>query len=255
MSLLGFHLRHKLFPDESYNNTMVDPGYGQLVDANFLAAKGTWPKSEASNRLFHTWKNEVFDELVKDIKLAANEGPGHISAEDLLFFMYDLAGNGTDDLARTVEELKRQTLLDGQEHSVRLPMSRYKRGVTFVSFPRPTSATQLQMLERKLGAISLAHKYRSQADEWMILASFADSPVRFDIFGYIKDPWQKDPEMNRWVEKQFGPGIPVRPDGKRPPGTRVAPAAAGGNSKGVTAHEIPTPGSLPHRPSRCWRPR
>ena len=216
MSLLGFHLRHKLFPDESYNNTVVDPGYGQLVDANFLASRGNWPKSEASNRLFHTWKNEVFDELVEDIKLAANEGPGQISAEDLLFFMYDLAGNGADNLVRAVEELKRQTLLDGDEHSVRVPMSRYKRGVTFVSFPRPTSATQLQMLERKLEAISLAHKYRSQANEWMILASLAESPVRFDIFGYIKGPWQKDPEMDRWVEKQLGPGIPVRPDGQRP---------------------------------------
>ena len=227
MSLLGFHLRHKLFPDDSYNNTMVDPGYGQLVDANFLASKGNWPKSEASNRLFHTWKNEVFDELVEDIKLAANEGPGQISAEDLLFFTYDLAGNRVDDLVKAVEELKRQTLLDGQEHSVRVPMSRYKRGVTFVSFPRPTSATQLQMLERKLEAISLAHKYRSKADEWMILASFADSPVRFDIFGYIKKPWQKDPEMDRSVEKQLGPGIPVRPDGKRPGRNESCPCGSG----------------------------
>ena len=93
--------------------------------------------------------------------------------------------------------------------------------------PRPTSATQLQMLERKLEAISLAHKYRSKADEWMILASFADSPVRFDIFGYIKKPWQKDPEMDRSVEKQLGPGIPVRPDGKRPGRNESCPCGSG----------------------------
>ena len=67
ISLLGFHLRHKLFPDESYHMTGVDPGYGQLVDANFLASRGNWPKAKASERLFHTWQNEAFDQLVEDI--------------------------------------------------------------------------------------------------------------------------------------------------------------------------------------------
>ena len=216
ISLLGFHLRHKLFADESYDMTGVDPGYGQLVDANFLASRGDWPHTEASDRLFHTWKNEAFNELVEDIKLAASEGSNGISPESLLFFLYDLAGKGADDLIRAVEELKRQTLLDGQEHSVRVPLPRYKRGVTFVSFPSPTHATELQALQRKLEGISLAHKYRSQADEWMVLASFASSPVRFDIFGYIRDPWQQDPEMEEWVEEHLGPGIPVHPDGRKP---------------------------------------
>ena len=86
ISLLGFHLRHKLYPDESSTMTGVDPGYGQLVDANFLASRGNWPKSEASDKLFHTWKNEAFDELVDDIKLAASGGPSPISAEGLVVF-------------------------------------------------------------------------------------------------------------------------------------------------------------------------
>ena len=62
-------------------------------------------------------------------------------------------------------------------------MSRHKSGVTFVSYPAPTHATQLLALERKLEAISFAHKYMSRADEWMVLASFAGSSVRFDILG------------------------------------------------------------------------
>ena len=92
ISLIGFHLKHKLFPDESYDMTGVDPGYGQLVDANFLASRGNWPPTEASDRLFHTWKNEAFNELVEDIKVAASEWSNQISPENLLFFLYDLAG-------------------------------------------------------------------------------------------------------------------------------------------------------------------
>ena len=227
LSLVGFHLKHKLFPDESYDMTAVDPEYSQLVDANFLASRGNWPKSEASEKLFHTWKNEVFDELVEDIKLAASDGSNGISLESLLFFLYDLAGKGADNLMKSVEELKRQTLFDGKEHSARVPLLRHKKGITFVSFPTPTDATQLQEMQVKLEGMSLAHKYRSQADEWMMLASFAGSPVRFDIFGYIRAPWLQDSEMDQWVQAHLGPGIPVHPDGTRPSRNQKCPCGSG----------------------------
>ena len=141
--------------------------------------------------------------------------------------MYDLAGKGADDLIRLVEELKRQTLIDGQEHSVRVPLPRHKKGITFVSFPTPTHPAQLQSIQRKLEGISFAHKYRSQANEWMIIASFAGSPVRFDLFGYIRDPWQQDPEMDQLVEANLGPGILVHPDGKRPSRNQGCPCGSG----------------------------
>ena len=95
------------------------------------------------------------------------------------------------------------------------------------SFPAPTDPTQLQKSERKLKAISLLHKYRSRADEWVALASFAVSPVRFDIFGYISDKWQDDPEMDDLVEKILGPGIPVRADGKQPGRNQSCPCGSG----------------------------
>lgn len=227
VALIGFHLKHKLFPDESYDMTEVDPGYAQLVDANFLASRGNWPRTEASDRLFHSWRNEAFDELVEDIKLAASEDPNHTTPENLLFFLYDLAGKGADDLIRSVEELKRQTLIDGQEHSVRVPLSRNRKGVTFVSFPKPTHPAQLQSIQRKLEGISFAHKYKSEADEWMVLASVAGSPVRFDLFGYIREPWQKDPEMDQLVQENLGPGILVHPNGKRPGRNQACPCGSG----------------------------
>ena len=106
-------------------------------------------------------------------------------------------------------------------------MPRHKQGFTFVSFPTPTHPNQLQICQQKLEAISLAHKYKSQADEWMVLASFAGSPVRFDIFGYIKDPWQQDPETNQWVKEQLGPGTLVNSGGKRPGRNQRCPCGSG----------------------------
>ena len=46
-----------------------------------------------------------------------------------LFFLYDLAGKGADDLIKSVEELKRQTLSDGQEHSVRVRFFGIREGL------------------------------------------------------------------------------------------------------------------------------
>ena len=233
IALLGFHLNQKLFPDEDYNVTGIDPGYGQLIDANILASKGSWPQTEASDKLFNMWKNEAFDELLEDIKHAADAHASHILPENLLFFMYDLAGKGADDLIEIVEELKRQTRLDGQEHSARIQISKYKKGVTFVSFSTPTDATHLQKLRERLEVISLLHKYNSQADEWMSLASFAGSPVRFDIFGYMRDQWQQNPEFEQLVEEHFGPGILTRSDGRRPSKNESGPRGSGKKFKGV----------------------
>ena len=216
MNLLGYHLKHKLFPTAEATLTWITTDYTQLVDANFLVARGGWPDSGSTDRLFHDWKNEAFDELVHDIKLAARQQPSqNVAAEDLLFFLYDLAGQGADSLVDKVSKCKRATLLDGRRHDFRIPLTRDKKGVTFVSFPPLSHPAQAQVFKQELTTIALAHKYRSQADEWMALASFAGSTVSFDIFGYIRDPWEYDPEIERVVETSLSPGIAVGADGKK----------------------------------------
>ena len=228
MNLLGFHLKHKLFPHEDIDGTFVTTGYTQLVDADFLVARGGWPDSGSTDKLFHDWKNETFDQLVHDIKLAARQQPSqNVAAEDLLFFLYDLAGQGADSLVDNVSKRKRATLLDGRRHDFRLPLPRYKAGVTFVSFPPPSHPAQAQVFKQELTAIAFAHKYRSQADEWMALASFAGSTVSFDIFGYIRDPWEYDPEIERVVETSLSRGIAVGTDGKKLGRNQRCPCGSG----------------------------
>ena len=142
MALLGFHLKHKLFPEGGSDGTGVDEGYASLVDANFLTTRGNRPKSEASDRLFHQWKNEEFSSLIEDIKLMASTDPSQITAENLLFFLYDLAGKAADQLINLVKTLKEQTIRDGKRHEGRVPITEHKKGTTFVSFPMPTSNRQ-----------------------------------------------------------------------------------------------------------------
>ena len=169
MALLGYHLKHKLFPDEEYDVAMVDEGYT----------------------------------------------------------LYDLAGKGADQLTGLVRTLMGNTMRDGKRHSGRMPFADHKKGTTFISFPAPTSYSQLQKFKEELTVVALTHKYMSQADEWMALASITGSPVSFDIFGYIKSPWQEDPQMDELVEKSMIPGIPIHPDGTMPSKNRSCPCGSG----------------------------
>ena len=171
MALLGCHLNEKLFPEEDYTLKYLDPSYAQLIDANFQVARGGLPGDGVPDRLFHKWKNEVFDKLVDDIKLAANQPSRQkVAAEDLLFFLYDLAGEGADNLVNLVNRQKRATLLDGKMHDGRVPLPRHKKGVTFVSFPEPTSPMELDIFSQRFRAIALLHKYKSEADEWIVFS-------------------------------------------------------------------------------------
>lgn len=227
MDLLGFHLKHKLFPHKDYDATMLDGGYAQLIDANFITAKRNLPKGIESEKLFRGWKNEVFEELVQQVKLSAIGNSAQLSMVDLLFFLYDLAGEGADNLVSMSNEVRWKTAADGKLHDCRIPLSNLGKGVTFVSFPKPNGISEELTLNPKLKAIASFHKYKSQADEWMLLASIEGSPNQFDVFGYIREPWQQDAEMDRLVEHSLSFGEAFLPDGRMPSRTRSCPCGSG----------------------------
>ena len=89
-----------------------------------------------------------------NIKLAAARQPTQQAEEDLLFFLFDLAGSDADQLIHMVQRLKRATLLDGEMHDARLPMPRNRQGTTIVSFPVPTHPVHEQMMRRELQDIA-----------------------------------------------------------------------------------------------------
>ena len=126
-----------------------------------------------------------------------------------------------------VQRLKRATRQDGKMHDTRLLMDGNRKGTTIVSFPAPAHPMQEEMMRRDLQDIASAHKCRSQADEWLVLASFADSPYKFDIFGYIKDPWRPDPNLERLVETRLVSGRAVTASGERLGRNRQCPCGNG----------------------------
>lgn len=217
MTLLGFHLKHKLYPKEGTDGELLDNSFGQLIDANFSVARGTVPTSAATNKLFADWKNEDFQRLIEQTKSAGNAG-----FTDALFFLYDLAGSGADELVKRIKHAKHQTLTDGQSHNAALLYTHEKRGITILSEAIP------DVIQRKLMSLAMMRKYKSRADSWLALGTIAESPNLVDAMAFNKDPWVEDPVMEKLVVERFNRGGRIMsPSGRKIGRNEQCPCGSG----------------------------
>ena len=79
-----------------------------------------------------------------------------------------------------------------------------------MSFPRVSANPR-----HKLEVFAAARKYKSGADEWLILASIASSPRLVDMFGWVKEPWRQDAELEEITEMVLKPGVAIEPGGQK----------------------------------------
>jgi hypothetical protein len=194
MTLLGYHLKHKLFKDRKANFKMLDGSYAQLIDANFQVMRGSVPHTPAAERLRSQWKNDEFEELVKQVKSAPE--PRFM---DVAFFLYDLAGEGADRLIDLLKMTKQKAIADHRSHDGRLLLQGESIGITILCEPEsgPT-------LRRKLLSLAQVAKYKSRADVWLALGCLSTSPNLVDAIAFAKYKWEKDAEMEKLASKLRG---------------------------------------------------
>jgi hypothetical protein len=215
MSLLGMHLKQKLFKEKEADFEVVGSEFAQLVDANFPVLRGSVPKTAAANKLHHQWKNADFETLVNQAK-STNE-PGFT---DAVFFLYDLAGAGADGLIQTLKLLKRTSASDHKSHDARLPVPDAHAGMTIVS--EPESPTKLQ---QKLMGLSRLAKYKSKADIWLGLGCLVSSNRLVDAMVFSKEPWKPDPELEELSKLLRGKAM--LPSGKKVGRNQPCPCNSG----------------------------
>jgi hypothetical protein len=193
---LACHLKQKLFPRPGIDYEALDDSFAQLIDANFPAMCGYYPKTKAMERLHHNWKNEKFNQLVAQVKTAKETG-----FTDALFFLYDLAGSGADDLIKIIEQVKAKTLSDNKMHDFTMIFEKGKCGLTFVS--HPDSPVKL---EQNLMTLAVSRKYKTKADVWLALGSVAGSPNIIDAIAFNKEPWREDKKLEELSKVALKPG-------------------------------------------------
>ena len=222
MALLAFHLRNKLYPTEEADLTYIDQGTACLIDANFPVAKGHYPKTKAANRLFHQWRNEQFERLIRQVKMYGQPG-----LTDVLFFLFDVAGSGADNLIKIIQRTKRATRLDGELHDASMPFPRHASGITFVSYPPTSSHAEEQRYQDQFRGLAMARKYRSMANEWLALASRSDDQGPFNMLWYSKEPWQPDPDLDNLAKVLLKSGRAIHASGRKLGRNEQCPCGSG----------------------------
>ena len=204
MTLLGFHIKHKLFKKKA-DLEALDNSFAQLIDANFQVSRGSVPRTKAADKLYPEWKNEEFEELIKQVKAT-----GDPDATDVIFFLYDLAGKGADDLVRTIKLLKARTEKDHGSHDARMLSEGSKSGTSVLCENSPHD------LRKKLLPMLAISKYRSKADRWLAVGCIAGSPNFVDAIAFDDEPWKENPILKKIVEEHFaGHGTALDSSGRK----------------------------------------
>lgn len=205
MTLLGAHLRQKLFRLPGYDEEMLDESFAQLIDANFPAMRGYQPKTSAAEKLHHKWKNDKFDQLVAQVK--GTRQPGFT---DAMFYLFDISGDGADDLIRVIEQTKEKTAGDGKLHDFSMIVDKGKSGVTFLCMP-----DSIEKMHRQLMGLAVARKYKTKADIWLALGAISGSENFVDAIAFNKEPWVEDKDLEGFTKIALKQGKPINLDGKK----------------------------------------
>lgn len=201
MALLGLHIKHKLFKTGEYDQEMVDSTLAQLIDANFPVVRGSVPRTAAADKLFPKWKNEEFRKLIDQVK-----STGEPQFTDAIFFLYDLAGNGADQLIKILKTVKRKAAADGRSHDARMVIAGGSSGTTILADPSPS------IIQQRLMPLAQMAKYKSKADTWLALGCLAGSDQLVDAMAFSKAAWKHDPVLEE-LSKHLQ-GTPMRTSAK-----------------------------------------
>lgn len=187
MTLLGHHLKQKLFKSQDASFEILDASYGRLIDANFQVMRGSVPRTVAADKLYSKWQNDEFRRLINQAKSS-----GDPRFADVVFFLYDLAGKGADDLIEILRVTKRKANADRKAHDARAIFKETKSGVTVLV--EPDSPAQLR---KKLLPLARVAKYKSKADVWLALGCVANSENVVDAIAFAKFEWKPDAELEQ----------------------------------------------------------
>ena len=211
MSFLGFHLNQKLLPSDGYDITIIPQYYAHLIDISFPILRGEHPSSDTAYKVFQNWKNKDFDLLVNEIKARSIGNP---QLTDLIFFLFDLPGSVADKILALFDKIKQATRHDLQPHDATIPIDHAKKGVTLFCYPSTQELSET-MIQEQFRGFAITQKYKSKANEWLALASSAQSPNLFDCLWYSNEEWYYDENVERLSKYNLKKGRAVRTDGRR----------------------------------------
>lgn len=197
IAALGFHLDQRLYidPKRGYDRLHIADGFAQLIDDDIMREMYGDEEMKKKSRIRQKWKNDNFTKLLSQVKASGKPG-----LTDAVFFLSSLSSQTADDLVKYMEDAKQKSKIDHKPHTLAMPLDS-NNGITYV-----VAYEGRHNLQKHLLTYSVARKYKSNANEWLGLGSYADSPNIIDAVVYSKEIWEKDEELETLSKKIIHPG-------------------------------------------------
>lgn len=192
MSLLGYHLRNKLWRDPTKVRMYLDDSFASDIDQNYYPTFANLPVEQGTeDRIANRWRNPDFEQLWRSI--ANHPDPRRTK---VIFDLFDLGGDTIDELMSMIRTGHERVLKNGKRVAVTLVLDQDSSlGLSFIIQP-PIFSTPLVIDMEVSGA---AHKYQFRCNKWITLGRKINSPYIVDMMMVDEQPWVYNEVMENAV--------------------------------------------------------
>lgn len=190
MSLLGYHLRRKLWIYPGQDRLYIDDSFASDIDQNYYPKFANLKVApDTVDRIANRWRNEAFEKLWKAV--ASHSDPRRTT---VVFDLFDLSGESVDKMMSMIQEGHERVMKRRNRVAVSMVFDLPSPfGITFLIQP-PSFGTPLIMDMEVSGAIQ---KYQLHQDKWITLGRRIDSPYLVDLLMVDEKPWQYNESMEK----------------------------------------------------------
>lgn len=188
MSLLGYHMRRKLWIYPGQDRLYIDDSFASDIDQNYYPKFANLKVApDTVDRIANRWRNEAFEKLWKAV--ASHSDPRRTK---VIFDLFDLSGESVDKMMSMIQEGHERVMKRRNRVAVSMVFDLPSPfGITFLIQP-PSFGTPLIMDMEATGAVQ---KYQLHQNKWITLGRRVDSPYLVDMLMVDENPWQYDESM------------------------------------------------------------
>lgn len=197
LTVLGYHLKMNLWPQEEYNLVMLEDSIAQDLDTAMMVRRDNLPGDDTPAGILTKMRGTRYERLIKEIETKADP-----ATLELGFHLLSMGEDACRDVHRLLETITQMTLLDGKRHDVTLGSNTPPCGVSFHCNPA-LSLDAIAVLKTHCAK----RKYQQHAAQWFGVSVNPYGQVQFGVT--LDFPWEHSEEMDR-LTASMKPGSQVR---------------------------------------------
>ena len=194
MSLLGYHLRHKLWRDPTKVRMYLDDSFASDIDQNYYPAFANLTVDPGTeDRIANRWRNPDFELLWKAI--AVHPDPRRTQ---VIFNLFDLGSDTIDELMSMIRTGHERVRKNGKRVAISLVLDQESSlGLSFII--QPSSFSTPLVIDMEVSGA--AHKYQFHCNKWITLGRRINSPCIVDMLMVDENKWMYDESMEHAVSE------------------------------------------------------